>query len=197
MGGWLHDQLGDTAMLSFSLDDELLDVNGVTITGMTIAEVGKVIQGCPNEFLATVRPITTLKRIRQGDVSRVNYVTVLPNLGFKLPVKASGESSTHKTLHAPTFVMKVTSEEPSSDDSLDDVGNYDDEEDLSGAERSPTPPSIHASSPETGESCPMSPSMPVETAATSPVHVPSSPFQAADTPSSPVQTLPGKPLLTK
>ena len=165
----------------------------MTITGMTVAEVGKVIQGCPGEFLATVRPITTLKRIRQSDVSRVNYVTVLPNLGSKLPASdsASDSSTPKQSLNTPMFVMKVTSEEPSSDDSLDDVGNYDDEDDLSGAEKSPTPPPVQTDSPQTGET-PTSPSMPVETAAqdANSLKSPSSPV----TPTSPVQSTPsGKP----
>ena len=126
------------------LDDELLDVNGVSITGMTVAEVGKVIQSCPDEFLATVRPITTLKRIRTNDVSRVNYVTILPNLGSTQPVSSTTPSD---MTDSPTFVMKVTSEEPSSDDSLEDMGFYGDENDLSGSENSPPPPTVPVDSP--------------------------------------------------
>lgn len=87
-------------------DDEILDVNGITITGMTVTEVGHVIRSCPDEFLATVRPITALRKLRPPpDITRVNYVTVLPNLLSPEP-KAERNSS----------------------DSFDDVGNYDDED---------------------------------------------------------------------
>ena len=83
-------------------------MNGITITGMSVTEVGQVIRSCPDEFLATVRPITTLRKLRPPDVTRVNYVTVLPNL------------------------LSRTSQEPmaegNSSESLDDVGNYDDED---------------------------------------------------------------------
>lgn len=190
-------------LLFFLLDDEILDVNGTTITGLTVAEVGKVIQSCPHEFLATVRPVTTLKKLRQSDNGRVNYVNILPNLGSKLPASDStgninlgskvseSVNDPKDNLNAPQFVMKVTSEEPSSDDSLDDVGNYDDEDELSGVEKSPTPPP-ERNSPQTGDSNPTSPSLPVDTAAegtASSLMPPSSPVALA----SPVQTLPGEP----
>lgn len=102
-------------ILCMSADDEILDVNGVTITGMTVAEVGQAIRNCPDEFLATVRPITTLKRLRPPDVIRVNYITVLPNLGSPQLARASGAGEDR---------VEITS----SSDSLDDVGNYDDED---------------------------------------------------------------------
>lgn len=96
----------------FMTDDEILDVNGTCITGMTVTEVGQVICNCPDEFLATVRPITTLKKFRPPDVMRVNYTTILPNL----VLQGSPE---------PKARLDMTS----SSDSLDDVGNYDDEDD--------------------------------------------------------------------
>ena len=80
-----------------------------------MVEVRKAIQDCPEEFLATVRPITALKKIRSQDAARINYVTVLPAL-------------------TPNMSGVVTSnggggaEESHSDESLDDVGNYDDDE---------------------------------------------------------------------
>lgn len=92
-------------------DDEILDVNAIRITGMTVAEVGQVIRNCPDEFLATVRPITTLRKIRPPDVTRVNYITILPNLLSR----GSPE---------PKAELDMTS----SSDSLDDVTNYEDED---------------------------------------------------------------------
>lgn len=74
---------------------------------MTIAEVGQVIQGCPEQFLATVRPITALKKIRPANVTRVNYVTVIPNLGVP---------PTNKILSSQS---SGTDSELQSDDSLD------------------------------------------------------------------------------
>lgn len=107
-------------------DDELLDVNGVTITGMTIAEIGQVIRNCPEEFLATVRPITALRKHPPSDATRVNYVTVLPNLSSS---KASANPATRINDRA----------EFSSCDSLEDVGNYDDEEEEGEREGESTP----------------------------------------------------------
>ena len=92
------------------IDDELLDVNGTNLSGMTVAEVGQVIRNCPTEFIATVRPITSLKRLRPPEDRRISYVTVLP-----YPASAA------MNLHPPTQV-------PILEDSLEDMGNYDDED---------------------------------------------------------------------
>ena len=108
-------------------DDELLDVNGVALSGMSIAEVGQVIRNCPDEFLATVRPITALKKLRPPDVKRVNYITVLPNLGRPLSDSAVTSFSNQ-------------GEMTSSTDSLDDVGNYDDEDESSSSPLATVPP---------------------------------------------------------
>lgn len=105
-------------------------MNGVTITGMTVAEVGQVIHACPDEFLATVRPITALKRIRPPDTTRVNYVTVLPILGTTGTNSEEGpkRSAMRGELSSPC-------------DSLEDVSNYDDDDDYDyDDEGSPPPP---------------------------------------------------------
>ena len=96
------------------VDDELLDVNGITLTGMSVSEVGKVIHDCPEEFLATVRPITALKKLQPPDVIRISYVTVLPNL--------AGSCS-----HQDKDGAFTTRESELSNVSLDDVGDYDDD----------------------------------------------------------------------
>lgn len=84
---------------------------------MTLAEVGKVIRSCPDEFLATVRPITALKKLHPRDISRSNYVTIVPN------EVATPRSSSEQ--NPPHFLMK---ENNTHTGSLEDVGNYDDEE---------------------------------------------------------------------
>lgn len=103
-------------------DDELLDVNGVSITGMSVAEVGQVIRTCPKEFLATVRPLTAHKRVRPPDVTRVNYVTVLPILN------SAGKETSSSSEGKETAILKIRDDLNSSCDSLADVGDYDDEE---------------------------------------------------------------------
>lgn len=115
-------------------DDEILDVNGVTITGMTVAEVGQAIRNCPGEFLATVRPLTALKKLRPPDVIRVNYVTVLPNLLSQDNPKADSPGA-----------------QMTSSDSFDDVGNYDDEDEESNSEVE-TADSLLQPAPLTGKS---------------------------------------------
>jgi hypothetical protein len=90
---------------------------------MTVAEVGTVIRSCPDEFLATIRPIIALRKLRPPDVTRVNYVTVLPNLMSR----SSPE---------PEFVGKDTIV---TSDSLDDVSTYDDEDEALEVEGPPSP----------------------------------------------------------
>lgn len=97
--------------------------------GMSVAEVGGVIRSCPVEFLATVRPIAAYKKIRPPDVTRVNYVTVLPILDSARK-EASSEGGRE------TAIMKIRDELTSSCDSLDD---YDDDDDDS----SPPPVPAH------------------------------------------------------
>ena len=79
------------------------------MSGMSVAEVGQVIRACPDEFLATVRPLTAHKKTHPPDVTRVNYVTVIP-------------------IHTAPAALKGHDDLNSSSDSLADVGDYDDEE---------------------------------------------------------------------
>jgi len=58
--------------------DEILDIHGTTITGLQVAEVAEVIKSAPEEFLATVKPITALKKGQKAETSRVTYSEILP-----------------------------------------------------------------------------------------------------------------------
>ena len=118
------------------VDDELLDVNGINITGMSVAEVGQVIRACPEEFLATVRPITAHKKVHPPDVTRVNYVTVLPVLS-----STAREADSIKKGETATFQIADTNKLNSSCESLTDVGDYDDED-------SSSPPPVPAHTQE-------------------------------------------------
>lgn len=86
-------------------------MNGVALSGLTVAQVGQVIRMCPDEFLATVKPITALKKVRPPDVARVNYVTVVPILGLSSSTADSSCSESSRT---------ATMAEYASDDSVDD-----------------------------------------------------------------------------
>lgn len=107
--------------------DEILDIHGTPVTGLTVKEVVEVIKSVPEEFLATVRPITALKRkVQPSDTSRTMYSTIVPQ------TPTGSEDST-----PPAFVINDPSVTPSSDE-LEDCGNYDDEDD--GDTPPPLPP---------------------------------------------------------
>ncbi len=98
--------------------DEILDIHGTTVTGLTVKEVVEVIKSVPEEFLATVRPITALKRRNDpADTSRTMYSTIVPQT----------PTSSHENT-SPAFVISDPAVTPSNDE-LEDCGNYDDEDD--------------------------------------------------------------------
>lgn len=107
--------------------DEILDIHGTTVTGLTVNEVAEVIKKVPEEFLATVRPITALKRIIAPDTSRTQYSTIVP---------AQPSISNHDN-EPPAFAISDPVMTPSNDE-LEDCGNYDDEDD--GDTPPPLPP---------------------------------------------------------
>jgi len=86
------------------------------VTGLSIAQVADVIRNVPEEFLATVRPITALKKGAQVDTTRSHYATIVPQ------VQASVNNV------SPSFGISGSGSVPSCDE-LEDCGNYDDEED--------------------------------------------------------------------
>ncbi len=109
--------------------DEILDIHGTPVTGLTVLEVVEVIKSVPEEFLATVRPITALKqRAQPADTSRTMYSTIVP----QTPTGDNDNSTT-----PPAFAISDPSVTPSSDE-LEDCGNYDDEDD--GDTPPPLPP---------------------------------------------------------
>ena len=57
--------------------DEILDIHGVSLAGKSVAEVVEVIRKAPTEFLATVRPVTSVHKALKKDFSRTNYVDVV------------------------------------------------------------------------------------------------------------------------
>ncbi len=96
--------------------DEILDIHGTSVTGLTIKEVAEVIKNVPYEFLATVRPITALKRRAAPDTSRTVYSTIVP------------QTPTGSHDNQPAFAINDPATTPSCDE-LEDCGNYDDEDD--------------------------------------------------------------------
>ena len=94
----------DTTMC-VCVDDEILEVNAVSLKGMSVMEVGGVIRNCPNEFLATVRPVSALKKYHR-DAPRGSYATRMANFNtFTSPVSppksqsASSATSTNLPSH--------------------------------------------------------------------------------------------------
>lgn len=57
--------------------DEILDIQGTPVTGLQVQEIGEIIKKAPDEFLATVRPLTVLKRSLPDDTPII-YSTITP-----------------------------------------------------------------------------------------------------------------------
>ena len=112
------------------LGDEFVDIHGKSVSGMTVAQVVEVIKGAPDVVIATVRPITVLKKFQQIDTSRTQYSTILPQT---TPSDARNGAKTFVIHHDTPSPMPA-----SADPDLDDVGNYDDEDD--GDAPPPLPP---------------------------------------------------------
>lgn len=96
------------------VDDELLDVNGVSLKGMSVTEVGAVIRSCPQEFLATVRPVSALKKYRT-DAPRGSYARRMANFNtFTHPVSTPVSNQTsnhysntqHPTINTPSLSIR-------------------------------------------------------------------------------------------
>lgn len=61
------------------IGDEILDIHGVTVFDKSVAEVVEIIRQCPTEFLATVRPITSVHKALKTDFRKTNYSSVVHN----------------------------------------------------------------------------------------------------------------------
>lgn len=111
--------------------DEFVDIHGQSVSGMTVAQVAEVIRAAPEVVIATVRPITVLKKFQQSDTSRSHYSTILPQATPTTP--SIGTKALSTTVHSSPPATPVP-----HDADLDDVGNYDDEDD--GDAPPPLPP---------------------------------------------------------
>ena len=118
------------------IGDEILDIHGTTVTGMQVSEVVEVIKRVPNQFIATVRPLTSISKNRHVDTGSVLYSEI--RIVNAVPV------ATRPPLRIPEILVseETTTASPNFDasptPSLEDVGYYDDEED--GDTPPPLPP---------------------------------------------------------
>lgn len=64
-------------LLSILTGDELLEINGHTVTNLTIAEVADILRESPREFLATVRPVTSVHKALKEDFARIEYADIV------------------------------------------------------------------------------------------------------------------------
>jgi len=68
-----------------SIGDEIIEIHGKTVTGKTVEEIVQIIRECPDEFLATVRPVVSVRKkddpyILQGLHEKTNYSQIVfPN----------------------------------------------------------------------------------------------------------------------
>lgn len=115
----------------YSTGDEFVDIHGQSVSGMTVAQVAEVIRAAPEVVIATVRPITVLKKFQQSDTSRSHYSTILPQATPTTP--SIGTKALSTTVHSSPPATPIP-----HDADLDDVGNYDDEDD--GDAPPPLPP---------------------------------------------------------
>lgn len=115
----------------WSTGDEFVDIHGKSVTGMTVAQVVEVIKAAPEVVIATVRPITVLKKFQDRDTSRSHYSTILPQTTPTSEVNGAKAVIIHHDTPPPLSPG-------ASDADLEDVGNYDDEDD--GDAPPPLPP---------------------------------------------------------
>ena len=111
--------------------DEFVDIHGKSVAGMTVAQVVEVIKAAPEVVIATVRPITVLKKFQEKDTSRSHYSTILPQA---MPPAEERNGAKAFIIHHDT----PPNTPPPTDPDLEDVGNYDDEDD--GDAPPPLPP---------------------------------------------------------
>lgn len=64
--------------------DEILEIHGVPVMNKAVPEVVEIIKQCPTEFLATVRPITSVHK-RAPNPSRVDYSSIVHRQPLPLP----------------------------------------------------------------------------------------------------------------
>ena len=117
------------------IGDEFVDIHGKAVAGMTVSQVVEVIKAAPEVVIATVRPITVLKKFQEKDTSRSHYSTILPQT---TPPAEERNGAKAFIIHHNTPPTTPPTTPPPTDPDLDDVGNYDDEDD--GDAPPPLPP---------------------------------------------------------
>ena len=105
---------------------------------MQVSEVVEVIKQVPNQFLATVRPLTSISKDKPVDTGSVLYSEIKPIAPSAIP-----PPSTKPPTHIPEILISHSPTHTASFDtsptpSLEDVGYYDDEEE--GDTPPPIPP---------------------------------------------------------
>ena len=95
------------------------------VTGMQVAEVVEVIKNSPEQFLATVRPIRALTKGQKADTSNVTYSEIVPMATNSAPPRNEGRKIS--PLAEQKHLLRLTPQS-SPTPSLEDVGNYDDED---------------------------------------------------------------------
>ena len=128
------------------VDDELLAVDGVSLLGMSVAQVGGVIRKCPLDFLAIIRPVSALRKYHHHHATNILGATYTPSVATVapptppisptaphtnssgLPINPSVTVSVSRPYSPPdSSGMHTASSEDNT--SNDDMGDYDDEED--------------------------------------------------------------------
>jgi hypothetical protein len=65
-------------MMSIELTgDELLEIHGTSIPGLSVCEVVEIIRNAPREFLVTVRPVTSVHKALKQDFTRIKYSDIV------------------------------------------------------------------------------------------------------------------------
>jgi hypothetical protein len=57
--------------------DELLEIHGTSIPGLSVCEVVEIIRNAPREFLVTVRPVTSVHKALKQDFTRIKYSDIV------------------------------------------------------------------------------------------------------------------------
>ena len=132
MGGSING-ISPSLSLSLSLSflwpspgDEILDIQGTTVTGMQVSEVVEVIKHVPDQFLATVRPLTSISKNQPVDTGSVLYSEIKPM--SMAPPTSKPPPHIPEILISGDSTTRATSFDSSPTPSLEDVGYYDDEE---------------------------------------------------------------------
>ena len=65
-------------MYNVAIGDEILEIHGTTVTNKSVEEIVQIIRECPDEFLATVRPLVSVRKpndpqILEGLHQKTNY----------------------------------------------------------------------------------------------------------------------------